>query len=53
MTTIVKGLIILYNDKPLDFNAVSSFFSDKFPKVISDDSKIANGKAKGIKLAET
>jgi hypothetical protein len=53
MITTVSGLIILLSDKPLDFNAVSSFFSDKLPKVMSDDSKMANGKASGIKLAET
>jgi hypothetical protein len=28
-------------------------FSAKFPKVMRDESKIDNGRAKGIKLAET
>ena len=53
MITIVSGLIILLSDMPLDFNAVSSLLSEKLPKVMSDDSKMANGKASGIKLAET
>jgi hypothetical protein len=48
----VKGRIIRSREKPLDLRAVSSLFSAKFPKVIKDESKIANGKAKGIKLAE-
>ena len=53
ITTTVSGLIILYNDKPLDFRAVSSLLSAKLPKVIKEESKMASGKAKGIKLAET
>lgn len=48
----VNGRMIRSREKPLDFRAVSSLFSAKFPKVIKDESKIANGKAKGIKLAE-
>ena len=52
-TTPVKGLKILYNDKPDDFNAVNSLFSAKFPIVMMEDKSIARGKAKGIKLAET
>ena len=53
MTNMVSGLIILYNDNPLDFSAVSSLFSEKFPKVISDEISIDRGSANGIKLAET
>ena len=53
ITTTVSGLIILYSDNPLDFRAVNSLLSAKFPKVIKEESKMARGKAKGIKLAET
>ena len=42
----------LYNERPLDFSAVSSLFSDKFPSVIIDDKSIASGNANGIRLAE-
>ena len=52
-TTTMSGLNILYKDSPLDFNAVSSLFSDKLPNVIMDDRRIARGSANGIKLAET
>jgi hypothetical protein len=52
ITTIIKGFIILYRESPLDFNAVSSLFSDKFPKVMIEESKIARGRASGIKLAD-
>jgi hypothetical protein len=52
-TTTVNGRIILRREKPFDFNAVNSLFSDMLPKVINDDSKIARGRANGIKLAET
>jgi hypothetical protein len=40
-------------EKPLDLRAVNSLFSAKFPKVISEESKIDKGRANGIKLAET
>lgn len=53
ITTIVNGLITLYSDIPLALNAVSSLFSEKFPNVMSEESKIASGSAKGTKLAET
>lgn len=53
MTTKVSGFMILYNDIPLDLKAISSLFSEKLPKVISDDKRIAKGKANGTKLAET
>ena len=52
-TTKKSGFMILYNESPLDFRAVNSLFSERFPKVIKDESKIANGRARGIKLAET
>jgi hypothetical protein len=44
--------MIRYKESPLDFNAVNSLFSERFPKVIMDESKIANGSARGIKLAD-
>ena len=53
ITSTIKGLIILNSDKPLDFSAVSSLFSEKLPKVIRDEIKMANGIARGIRLAET
>ena len=49
----VRGRRMRYKDKPLAFSAVNSLFSVKFPIVIIDDKRTANGKAKGIKLAET
>lgn len=52
-TITVKGLIILRREKPLDFSAVNSLFSEKFPKVMREESKIERGSASGIKLAET
>jgi hypothetical protein len=45
--------MILSKDNPLDFKAVSSLFSAMLPKVMSEESRTANGKANGIKLAET
>ncbi|MPN51812.1 hypothetical protein SDC9_199461 [bioreactor metagenome] len=42
--------MILNNDIPADFMAVSSKFSPRFPKVISDASKIAKGNARGTKV---
>ena len=50
---MVSGLMILSNENPLDFNAVNSLFSEKFPKVIKEDKRMDNGRARGIKLAET
>ena len=52
-TTTVNGLITRINEKPFDLSAVSSLFSDMLPKVISEERSMANGSAKGIKLAET
>ena len=52
-TTKNNGRVIRYNESPLDLSAVNSFFSDKFPNVIRDESKIASGKARGIRLADT
>lgn len=52
-TTVTSGRMILNNDKPEDFNAVNSLFSARFPNVMIELSKIARGKASGIKLAET
>ena len=48
----VSGRMILYNESPLDFKAVNSLFSAKFPNVIMDDRSIAKGSASGIKLAD-
>jgi hypothetical protein len=45
--------MIFNRDKPLDFNAVNSLLSAMFPKVIKEDSRMARGKASGIRLAET
>lgn len=53
ITNTINGLIILNRDKPLDLRAVSSLFSEKLPKVIRDEIKMANGSARGIRLAET
>jgi hypothetical protein len=53
ITNMVRGLMILYNERPLDLSAVSSLFSEKLPKVMSDDINIERGNAKGIRLAET
>ena len=50
---INMGRITRNNDNPDDFSAVSSFFSDKFPKVMMDEKSTANGSASGIKVAET
>ena len=41
------------NEKPLDLSAVSSLCSERFPKAIRDDSKMASGKASGTIPAET
>ena len=48
----ISGLIILWREMPDDFNAVSSKFSPKFPKVINEDNKIARGKARGTRPAD-
>lgn len=53
ITNTINGLIILNSDKPLDLRAVSSLFSEKLPKVIRDEIKMANGSARGMRLAET
>jgi hypothetical protein len=47
-----RGLRILYRDNPLDFSAVSSLFSERFPNVMIDDNSIARGSANGIRLAD-
>jgi len=52
-TTTVKGRMIRNKENPFDFNAVNSLFSDMFPKVIKEERRMASGRAKGIKLAET
>lgn len=49
----VNGFNIRIKDRPLAFSAVSSLFSDRFPRVIIDERSIARGRARGIKLAET
>lgn len=45
--------MIRNNDKPADFSAVNSFFSERFPNVIIDENRTAKGKASGINVAET
>ncbi len=52
-TMIVRGFNIWNKDIPADFKALSSLFSAIFPTVIMEESKIARGKANGIRLAET
>ena len=51
-TTIIKGRIILNNDIPPAFMAISSFFSPKLPKVMMDASNTESGSAIGTQLAE-
>ena len=46
-------LMTAYMYKPDDFKAVNSLFSAKLPRVIIDESKIASGRASGIKVADT
>ena len=53
MTNTIKGRIILYRDKPLDFKAVNSLFSEKLPKVIKEEINMDMGSASGIRLADT
>ena len=47
---IINGNMILCNEMPDDFNAVSSRFSPIFPNVIRAANNMANGKAIGMKL---
>jgi hypothetical protein len=49
----IKGRMMRNKEKPLDFRAVSSLCSAKLPKVMSEESKMAKGRASGIKLADT
>ena len=51
-TTNISGRIILNNDIPPAFIAISSFFSPKLPKVMIDASNTDNGKAIGTQLAD-
>ena len=53
MTKIIKGLMILNSERPLDFRAVNSLFAEKSPKVINEEIRMAKGRARGIRLAET
>jgi hypothetical protein len=53
MTNTINGRMILERDKPLDFKAVNSLFSEKFPKVIKEEINMDNGNASGIRLADT
>ena len=46
---MIKGRMIRKRETPAAFIAVSSKFSPKFPKVISEANKMAKGKAIGIK----
>ncbi|MNR57337.1 hypothetical protein D3C85_1780930 [compost metagenome] len=52
-TVFVSGFKIRKRDNPEDFKAVNSLFSAKFPSVMIELRRIAKGRAKGIKLAET
>ncbi|OQC44775.1 MAG: hypothetical protein BWX59_01693 [Bacteroidetes bacterium ADurb.Bin028] len=52
MVTNISGTIILGSDIPADFMARSSLFSPRFPKVISEASSVANGRAIGTRPAE-
>ena len=47
------GRITLNSDIPDDFKAVSSLFSARFPKVMIEENRTANGKASGMSVAET
>jgi len=47
----ITGAIILTSDMPDDFNANSSRFSARFPKVIRLARSTARGKAMGTRLA--
>lgn len=49
----MSGLRMRSKENPLDFKAVSSLCSDKFPRAINEESKIAKGKASGTIPAET
>ena len=53
ITRAIRGLMILNNESPLDLSAVNSLFSEKLPKVINEEMRIAKGRARGIRLAET
>ncbi len=46
----IRGDMALSSDIPEAFMAVSSNFSPKFPKVISDASRMARGSAMGTML---
>ena len=46
----ISGNMILCNEIPDDFKAVSSKFSPIFPNVIRAASNMANGRAIGMKL---
>ena len=48
---MVNGRMIRNRLTPAAFIAVSSDFSPKLPKVISDASRIANGNANGTTVA--
>ncbi len=47
ITSPISGFITLNSEIPPAFSAVSSKLSPRFPKVISDASRMANGKASG------
>jgi len=48
----IKGFIIRRSEIPDAFIATSSYCSPRFPKVISDDKRMANGSASGTKVEE-
>lgn len=52
-TMAISGLKMRSKENPLALSAVSSLCSAKLPMVMSEESKMAKGKAKGMMLAET
>lgn len=53
VAVIKSGRIKRDKEIPADFMATNSKVSPRFPNVIIDDNNIANGRAKGISVAET
>jgi hypothetical protein len=52
VATTKIGLRIRMMDIPALFSAVNSKFSPNFPKVIREESNMANGKASGMVMRE-
>ena len=53
MVKMKTGLMILFNEIPDDFMAVSSYRSAKFPNAMLLLNSMAKGKASGIMVSET